>query len=110
MSYIDLTANVVLFKNKAKWNNEHVEFWKEEEYDWCFRREGKTWNYGYKSLKDAIISYTMSLTEVEDPDVKITGSMLIDKDYKQENAWNKNDESKKVSSINCSVVVRRFIA
>lgn len=110
MNYIDCQANLEIIKNKSIWQNEEVEFWKEEEYKWCFRRKGETWNYGYESLKDAVISYTSSLAIVNDPDIRVNGSMLIDKNYEQLNAWNKNDKGKKVSSINCEVVVRRFTA
>lgn len=110
MNYIDCHAIVEVIKVKDKWQNGEVEFWKEEDYGWCFKCKGEHWNYGYESLKDAIIRYASSLAIVADPVIKITGSMLIDKNYEQANAWNRNDKGKKVSSINCEVVVRRFTA
>ncbi|QWU14402.1 hypothetical protein SAMN04487895_101711 [Paenibacillus sophorae] len=109
MSYIDCKSNIELVKNKKRWENDQVEFWKEEEYGWCSKEKGQTWEYGYDTLKDAVVSYAMSIAKVEDS-IKTTGSMLINKNYIQENAWNKNDTNKKVSVINCEVVVRRFTA
>lgn len=104
--YIDCKSDITLTKVGNKWMNEEAEFWKDEDYKWCSKENGQSWQYGYATLKDAVIAYTMSKAACN-PNIKTVSSMLLDKDYKQENAWNKHDDKKK-SAIKCAVVVRRF--
>ena len=45
------------------WENEEVMFWKDEDYGWRFsNKTNNKYNYGYNSLKEAVMCYLRGKT------------------------------------------------
>ena len=83
--YRDFSAEIDLKRDPStgRWENDSVAFWKDETLGWCYRTTAGEWNYGYTSLRDAVVHYSIGLTASQREDGDYCAHRLCDTDYRQ---------------------------
>ena len=98
----DFSANVNLNWNRTdrRWENETVYFEQSETLGWSYRTISGKYNYGYVTLQEAVIKYTMGLTKKNSTCQDFCAHKLQDSSYHQDLGN---------GTISCSVTVRYFL-
>ena len=83
--YRDFSAEISLRRDPTTghWANDSVAFWKDDTLGWCYRTTAGKWTYGYDSLRDAVIHFSVGLTEAQRKDSEFCAHRLCDTDYRQ---------------------------
>lgn len=105
--YEDFAAELVLQRSKrdGKWQNDDIEFFKHDTLKWAYRTCTGKWNYGYDSLKDAVVKYTGGLASDSAPESsQFIASRLCDVQYTQ-----KLSPKTSEGYIYCKVTRRLFL-
>lgn len=100
--YQDFTVEISLLRDPAtgRWANDSVTFWKADALGWCYRTATGERNYGYETLRDAVIRFSVELTIAERGNKNFCAHRLYDTDYRQ---------SISCSTLYCKTTWRFFI-
>lgn len=102
----DLTATLELTRNPVTgaWHNDKVAFWKDECHGWRFEETEGQYNYGYDTLRHAVVSYLTGCVGKMDTGGRFCASRILDIDY----STNQGPRSS-TKSLHCAVTVRCFL-
>lgn len=100
--YEDFSTSVELCWNgvERRWENEAVCFEKDETLGWLYRTVSGQYNYGYDTLREAVIKYAGGLTGKCAGHRNFCASRFQNTDYHHD---------LRTGTISCSVTIRYFL-
>jgi len=84
-AYKDYEASVCLEYDRLKqcWKNDDVCFYYDADLGWQCRTASGAWNYGYDSLREAVVKYSLCLTDQQNDGRTYCAHKLENVDYQQ---------------------------
>lgn len=81
----DYTAALSLRYDRSErcWKNEEVAFWKDDTLGWRFKSASGEGNYGYNSLREAVVSYSIGLSDLQRQGKTFCAHRLESTEYQQ---------------------------